>query len=243
MHLYNIYCDESCHLPNDKSDVMVLGAISCPEEKKKKIYQDIRNIKLKHGIHSKVEIKWTKVSMSKIEMYKDFIDYFFKNDDLCYRALIAKNKGQLNHEKYNDNDYDLWYYKMYYLLLDKFCYPYNKYRIFIDIKDTRGGPRIEKLHEVLCNNKYDFKRDIILSIEQINSERADLLQLTDLIIGALSFYHRGLYYDPNKSMAKKQIVEKIKEYIGQAIDNGTSVFEKKFNIFVWSPKGGVINEA
>ena len=26
---YNIYCDESCHLQNDNSNVMVLGAVWC----------------------------------------------------------------------------------------------------------------------------------------------------------------------------------------------------------------------
>ena len=35
---YNIYCDESCHLQNDKSNVMVLGAIWCAKEKKQEIY-------------------------------------------------------------------------------------------------------------------------------------------------------------------------------------------------------------
>jgi len=237
--LYNIYCDESCHLENDDSNVMVLGALSCPDDKKKQIYNDIRAIKAKHDIHSKVEVKWTKVSHSKIDMFEELIEYFFSNNDLHFRALIAKNKNRLDHAKYNNNDYNLWYYKMYYLLLDKICYPNDKYRIFIDIKDTNGAPRVKKLHEVLCNNKYDFMHDIILDIQQINSNRADLLQLADLLIGALSFYHRRLYYEDNRSICKKQIVSKLINHIGQqAIDYGTNVTERKFNIFIWEPRVG-----
>lgn len=48
--MYNIYCDESCHLPNDNSDVMVLGAITCLKEEKQKIFEDIRNIKRRHNV-------------------------------------------------------------------------------------------------------------------------------------------------------------------------------------------------
>lgn len=170
-------------------------------------------------------------------MFIELIQYFFNNEDLCFRALVAKNKNKLNHNKYNNNDYDLWYYKMYYLLLDKICYPHFKYKIFIDIKDTRGGVRIKKLHEVLCNNRYDFMKDSIRDIQQINSNRSDLLQITDLLIGALSFYYRDLYNDVNKSVYKKQVVNTLISNVGKSsIDNGTNLTEKKFNIFIWEPR-------
>ena len=48
--------------------------------------------------------------------------------------------------------------------------PSNEYRIFIDIKDTKGGPKVKKLHEVLCNYRYDFKHKVIRDIKQINSK-------------------------------------------------------------------------
>lgn len=40
--LINIYCDESCHLENDESDIMVLGAITCPDEYKNIVFNEIR---------------------------------------------------------------------------------------------------------------------------------------------------------------------------------------------------------
>lgn len=33
---YNLYCDESCHLEHDDSDVMVLGALIIPKDKGRK---------------------------------------------------------------------------------------------------------------------------------------------------------------------------------------------------------------
>jgi hypothetical protein len=35
--VFNIYCDESCHLEHDQQKAMVLGAVWCPLEKIKKI--------------------------------------------------------------------------------------------------------------------------------------------------------------------------------------------------------------
>lgn len=235
-NLINIYCDESCHLPNDDSDVMVLGALACPEEKKEEVNNKIREIKERYGINSKIELKWTKVSKEKIQMYEELIEYFFNNNDLTFRAIVAKNKCLLNHEIYNDNDPDLWYYKMYYLLLDKMCYYDRQYRIFIDIKDSHGGPRVKTLKDVLCNNKYDFMGEIIQSIEQVNSNRVDLLQVADILIGAIGFYHRGLFGKAESSIYKNRLVEKILANIGiQNLKNGTSRGESKMNIFIWTP--------
>ena len=47
--MINIYCDESCHLEHDKANAMLLGAISCSEREKSRIYSEIRALKEKHG--------------------------------------------------------------------------------------------------------------------------------------------------------------------------------------------------
>jgi len=78
MQEFNIYCDESCHLPHDNSDLMVIGGISCPKDKAKIINSEILRIKEKNGVFRFAEIKWTKVSNSKYDMYKQLIDLFLK---------------------------------------------------------------------------------------------------------------------------------------------------------------------
>ncbi|NLY75679.1 MAG: DUF3800 domain-containing protein [Firmicutes bacterium] len=234
--MINIYCDESCHLQFDNSKVMVLGAIKCPNNLKKKIYENIRNIKIKHGLSSWFEIKWTKVSKTKLNFYFEIIDYFFKEPALGYRGVVATNKDNLNHSLYNYGDYNLWYYKMYFLLLDAMIDPLDEYKIFIDIKDTQGGPKIRKLHEVLCNNVYDFKRDVIKDLKQIRSHESEVLELTDLLNGALSYVHRNLYNTPGSSYAKNKIIQYLKQK-GLNLEKSTSRSESKFNIFIWVPRG------
>ena len=50
---YNLYCDESCHLENDDSNVMVLGALILPKDKKKEISDNIVDIKKRHGVKAR----------------------------------------------------------------------------------------------------------------------------------------------------------------------------------------------
>lgn len=233
-NLYNVYCDESCHLEKDSSPVMILGAMYCLVEKKKEIFAEIRNIKKKYDISSYFEIKWTKVSASKIDFYMELLEYFWNNSDLHYRGLVARGKQHLDHEKFNDGDYDLWYYKMYYRMLDPVISPNKRYHIMVDIKDTRGGKRVEKLREVLCNNIYDFKQEVIDQIGQINSRESEILQLADLLNGALAFYHRGLMDRPDANQGKVDFVKALQKHV--VLDENTRYGEQKFNLFIWEPK-------
>ncbi len=43
--IYNIYCDESCHLLNDHQSVFVLGAVWVEKEKTEQIFRELRELK------------------------------------------------------------------------------------------------------------------------------------------------------------------------------------------------------
>lgn len=231
--MVNIYCDESNHLEHDNAFAMLMGAMSCPASEKVRIYNNIRSIKKKHGLSSWAEIKWTGVSNSKLEYYLDLIDYFIKEDSLSFRVVIIRNKQNLNHKKYNFGSHDLWYYKTYYYLLDAIVDYSGKYKIFIDIKDTKGGPKVKKLRDVLCNKMYDFNQDVILGINQIKSNESEILQLTDLIMGCIGYYHNNHYNADGSNVAKNAVLSRLLDEYGSAIRNGTSRGAKKMDVFLW----------
>lgn len=227
MNEINIYCDESNHLEKDGRAKMVLGAIYAPTEKVGSANQRIREIKEKHGIPARTEIKWVKVAPNKLSFYIDIIDYFFDNDDLHFRTIII-DKATLNHRQFSQT-HDEFYYKMYFELLSKILEPQNKYYIYLDIKDTQGVRKVQKLREVLRNDMYDFDGDIIQRIQQVRSHEIEILQLTDLLIGAMQFLNRT----DVKSTAKKKIIERIKARSGYEMDRSTLLREEKTNIFYW----------
>ena len=226
--IYNIYCDESCHLEHDHLKVMVLGAVWCLKDKAKETAQRIREIKAKHELPKNFEIKWTKVSPAKQEFYLDLIDYFFDCKDLHFRGLIVSDKSILQHDGFSQS-HDTWYYKMYFTMLKQILSPSKKYHIYLDIKDTRSSEKIAKLRDVLCSNMLDFSRSIIDHIQVVHSHEVQQVQLADLLIGTISYVNRDL----KESHAKTALANRLKQRAGYSLKLTTLLKEEKFNLLKW----------
>jgi len=224
--MINIYCDESCHLENDGNDIMLLGAVWCPKSKVKEINLAIREIKEQNYLPSYREMKWSRLSESKRKAYLDLVDYFFDEDTLNCRILVVRNKNKLNHAAFDQSHND-WYHKMYFNMLKVIIRPYEQYHIYLDIKDTNSSQKVEKLHDVLCSSNYDFSRNIVEKIQTVRSHEVQIMQLTDILLGALSYHLRGY----SKVKAKNEIIGLIKKRSGYSLNSNTLYREDKFNLF------------
>jgi hypothetical protein len=228
--VFNVYCDESCHLENDHQKAMVLGALWCPASTTAKLSDGIRQIKIAHHFDRRFEIKWTKVSAGKVEFYLDLVRFFFASSSLHFRAVIIADKAKLRHEEHQQT-HDDWYYKMHFRLLENLLNPKARYHIFIDIKDNWGGRKVDHLRTVLSNNLYDFSQTIVEQIQIIRSEESELLQLSDLLIGAVSYVNRQLWENPGKL----QVIAEIRRLSGYRLTHTTLLREDKLNLFRWAP--------
>jgi hypothetical protein len=227
--LYNVYCDESCHLEHDGVPVMAWGAITCERREVRAVAEAIRALKAAHGLKSDFEAKWTKVSPAKAAFYLALIDLFLADDRLRFRGLVVPDKTRLDHDRFGQ-DHDEWYYKMYFTMLRPIFTAPHRYRIYLDVKDTRGGPKIRKLHEVLANDLFDFNRQTVERVQQVRSHESELLQIADLLIGALTYANRGLAASP----AKTAIIARLNERLGpQALVRTSAFAATKFNILMW----------
>lgn len=228
---YNIYCDESCHLPNDDSNIMVIGGVLCPKDKARQINEEIQSIKNRNKVYKYAELKWTKVSQSRLQMFKELVDLFFNYSFLSFRGVVALNKKELDCPEYNLT-YDDWYYRIYYLVLKELVNVGNIYNIFIDRKDTKGQKKVVELQKVLNRTLYDFYDETVTSIQRIESHQVCLMQLSDILIGALSYKSRG----KNNSKAKLELIDYIEKKINHSLSFPTNLSESKFNIFYWSAR-------
>jgi hypothetical protein len=226
--LFNIYCDESGHLEHDHLPVMVLGAIWCPQNVTREVAERIREIKTRHGMSRRFELKWTKVSPAKAQLYLDLVDYFFDDDRLHFRALLVPDKTKLDHTGF-DQDHDTWYYKMYFEMLKAIVDPKAGYRIYLDIKDTRGAAKVAKLWDVLSNNMYDFSRKVVARVQLVHSREVEQVQLADLLIGAVAYANRKLV----TNAAKVQLVGRVRARSRYSLTKSTLLRESKFNILRW----------
>ena len=217
MKTFNFYCDESCHLENDGMPFMVISYVSCAYNQVKLHQQNIKNLKEKHSF--KNEIKWSAVSKSKYNFYVELIEYFFANN-LQYRAIVVP-KEKIKNNDFGQN-FDEFYYKMYFQLLNHKMNMDNHYNIYLDIKDTLSASKVKKLKEIL-NIKYSS----INNLQNIHSHESLLMQLTDVLMGAITYHLRGL----NKVTAKNKLIEKIQKHTQLPLNISTSKGFEKFNLF------------
>ncbi len=225
-----IYCDETCHLENDGQSNMGLGALLCPSSHVQKVVMAIKSIKDKYDKPYSFELKWNKVSSKNLELYKEVIKYFFSEDSLKFRGIVAKKAG-LDHEKFSQTHND-WYYKMLFRLIHPILHSDDTYRIFLDKKDSWGGIKVKKLHEVICNSQYDFSKEIVTDIQIVDSLQVLAVQLADLLIGALVYAQRP--QTETGSQAKQELIQLIRDLSGKTLNQSTLLSEEKLNIFKWT---------
>lgn len=213
---FNIYCDESCHLENDNKPFMFLGSVSSAYNQVKRHTDRINELKKKHNFYA--EIKWSSVSKSKLRFYLELIEYFF-DTDLQFRA-IGVDKSKINNEGYNQS-YDEFYYKMYYQLLNHKINSLYSYNVYLDIKDTLSAYKVNKLKDVL-NTKYGVFRNV----QNIRSHESIIMQLTDFLMGAISYLHNN---KEKVNTAKMHIIEKIKHHSQDELLHTN--YSSKINLF------------
>lgn len=204
MKTFNVYCDESCHIENDHKPYMFLGSVSSAYNQVKLHTANINDLKKKHHFYG--EIKWSHVSKSKAHFYTELVDYFFATD-LKFRA-IGIEKSKIDYKAHNKS-YDEFYYTMYYYLLNHNINSLYSYNVYLDIKDSLSAKKVNKLKDIL-----NIKFGVFRNIQNIRSHESILMQLTDFMMGAVSYLHNDV---PKVNPTKTQLIDKIKQHSGQSL--------------------------
>lgn len=227
---YNIYCDESCHLQTNDSRYMFIGAVYCPKNKVKKINEYIKHLKENYCLSSRIELKWNKVGKKTEKLYLDIINYFFNQDYLKFRVIVI-DKTILDHDRFQQTENE-FYHKAYYEMLKYIITPENSYNIYPDIKDTHSY----YYHQIMLNflriKIDDTNSKTIKKVQPIRSYESPILQINDILIGALSYFYRNL----NTNQTKLKIIEEIQKLYEYPLNQTSAYSNTKFNIFVWEPK-------
>ena len=228
---YSLFCDESCHLQYDGSDVMCIGALVLADSEISKYKTEIKRIKLKYGILH--ELKWNTISNTHKAMYDELIDLFF-NSNMAFRCILLKNKTNIKAEDLDRASYNEYYYSLIEKLI-RYAVRHNNnangnYRIFLDLKDTHSHIKLSTIKAELENSLSGNEH--IISMQNIRSHESQFIQMTDLLLGAVSYRARGL----NTSKAKIYIVDKIEKLSGYVLNEGTEPGDDKFSIYDFQPK-------
>src|SRR5699024_8999944 len=155
----------------------------------------------------------------QFECYKEIVEYFFATD-LKFRAIVI-DKSKLKHGAF-DQTHQEFYDKMYFQLLNHKLTPNDTYNIYIDIKDSYSYLKARSLKSYLERDYHNIR-----TLQVIRSYESELMQLTDVLMGAINYKLRGR----NKVTAKNRLIELIEKNCGRSITFPTVKSEEKFNLF------------
>ena len=196
---------------------MVLGGLIIPEEGIQ-IFNDTMELYRKKS-NMMAELKWSKVSDQKLAEYKTFIEYFFalnNTDRLQFHCMIVDNH-QVNHRKYNKSNPELGFYKFYYQLLlhafgRRYCKADKDARFIIHLDERTTKYKLGTLKVILNRGiakKYGVESQPFRNVEPCDSKMSNLLQVGDLLIGAVGYQKNGYQLIAEAKKAKVELADFI----------------------------------
>ncbi|HJW57573.1 MAG TPA: DUF3800 domain-containing protein [Burkholderiaceae bacterium] len=208
--MIDIYADESC---KENHRHLILGGVAIQTENVPNVLTSLKEVRDKFNTHG--EVKWTKASKSKLDFYKAFINVFFdlnRKNEASFHCLTV-DTGTFNHHAFNQGNAEIGFNKLIYqLLLHRFGVRYGeKFRIYVYLDKRNTSQQPDMLRPMLNSalkrksiGTYPFKR---LTFQ--DSKSSDIIQLNDLLIGAIGFRKNGHHLAENCSAHKLQLAQHI----------------------------------
>jgi len=170
------------------------------------------------------ELKWQKVSNQKFPQYRRFVDYFFAlngSRKAHFHALML-DSHQFDHTAFNKGDKEIGFYKFYYqLLLNCFGKTYCEYdpdaRFAVVLDNRNTSYKLEDLRKILNNGmqkKHGISTRPFNTIEPRCSKSSEVLQINDIILGAVGFHKNSRELIADSRQAKKDLANYIAEQAG-----------------------------
>lgn len=206
-----IYCDESRqdlffnkNSINDTNRYIFIGGIMIDDDKRVEIKKQINDLKEKYNINKNVELKWNRVTLKLIDLYKEIINVYI-NNEISFRT-ISIDSSKLDLKKYHRDNAELGFYKFYYQLLNHWLDCDDKYIIYTDIKTYSNPNVLNDLKRCLNNREHS---NCVEKIYAIESHESVFLQLEDILMGATAY--KKNYGANGKSKAKLELIKYLEE--------------------------------
>ncbi|MBF0142306.1 MAG: DUF3800 domain-containing protein [Magnetococcales bacterium] len=229
---FDVYCDESrpdlLTSTHPGGQFVVIGSLWQASDRRLEYKQAIHALRDTYRVGG--EFKWQKVSPSRIQFYEAIVDWFAdQGQDVRFRCICIRH-DQLNWSLHGE-DRELGFYKFYYQMLHHWILDFNRYAVFCDYKSNRVMSRLSTLKQCLS---YANLTSEIAQVQAVRSEESVLIQLTDVLTGAVSAkFNQTLTPDS----AKSALVRRLETRLGHPLQS-TCRGEQKFNIFAIHPGGG-----
>ncbi|MGB9594594.1 MAG: DUF3800 domain-containing protein [Anaerolineae bacterium] len=226
----HVYADES-RLKEER--YMLIGGLWVPAPAEAALRADIAKLRAESRLTA--EFKWTKVSRAKLSAYQDLVGTFLKHCDAAFHCIVI-DVTLLDYSTFSRGDAELGFYKFYFQLISRKLLSGYHYLVFTDARRNRRAYRLDVLK--ICTNRWWAKQQGIpeaapvRAVEARNSKEEDLIQLADVLLGAVGYVWNGHAESP----AKVDLIGHIEQSLGGvSLGKGTPRSSCKFNIWHWQP--------
>lgn len=229
---FEVYCDEAFPdlftSDHPRAKYLMIGSLWLPAELRDDVKAKIKALRERHNAWG--EIKWSKVSPTKVGFYVDLVDLFFGYGDNLRFRCIAVDREQVDLALHG-GDHELGFYKFYYQVLHHWVLDFNTYSIFCDTKSNRDNDRLHVLRRVLSNANLSAE---VGCVQALPSKQVVLIQMADLLLGAASSRMNDTL---RQGSAKERLVIALEDRLGHQL-RPTVRSARKFNIFKINLGGG-----
>ncbi len=233
-----MYVDESSQTG---CTYMVLGALVI--EQSASFQLDSRLEKFKHQWRLDHELKWGKVSRGMLGAYKGYVEVgldVLRRDSPGFYAIVV-DCTKLDHNTYNGGSSETGFSKFVYQLLMKCARLFHERAAldcFLDDRTTRQT--LHELRSILNNGaSKNFSRRPFRRVEYRDSKQSNLIQLVDLLTGAVAYQWNRKHLEPGASPARIALAESIARKVGlRCLHEATPAGRDAFSIwkFAASPR-------
>lgn len=226
------YADESRTQAN-QGQYMAIGGIFCEKETAQAIRKEVSQLIQREKLSPNFEFHFSHVKSESVHIYKQLIDIFadfhsqkavmprgltekrtYKN--ICFDVILIEH-SKVDHSRFSKGDPELGFFQFYYTLLaksiEKYALEGEQIHITIDHINTSNREMVPNLHKRLLNLRFNPPPKIILSRQDSKAEK--LLQITDVLLGCVSFYWN---VSPEQSSKYLDLKREIAEYASNKLN-------------------------
>jgi hypothetical protein len=226
---FSIFIDESSQTDHR---FLVLGALILPQAELPAFVDALGRARLPEL--PAAEMKWGKVSKSKLEAYERFVRVFFRTPGAHFHSLVV-DATQHRPAKFNRGDRETGFNKEIYQLVMK-CGRLYRIPLFHVYPDQRSTSQsLEELRTIInrgMHKHFGWSRLWPVRRLQFQDSRILLtLQLADIFTGAIGFHLNGHVHKREASPAKRLLASQIFELANIRTPTTDTGISGKFTIW------------
>lgn len=213
---FSFYCDEA-GISNDR--FTVVGGICLHHDSIQSALDNMASFREKTGMYK--ELKWAKISNQKSREYSELVDYFFamNNINIFHFHCLIFDSHNWRHNAFNQGDRDIGLSKLYYqVLLHKFarlCGPSGSLYVRLDHRNSSTSLHdLRRMLNLAAARDLNIANDPFKQIVSADSKECDLLQLNDVILGAVCAARNGKHLLATGRESKRTIAKMVLEKSG-----------------------------